>query len=145
GGRGGGHEERVARDVPERLGLALREQGPACLAVVSLRGGRRDGVHTPIAYTLAWAPSRLTCAFFVYTKGRMATTVTKTPRPKAARSKPAPKRRKAVRKEGNIHIRVTDDQKALLTEAAEKAGTGVSTWVLIVALREARNLTGRQE
>ena len=62
---------------------------------------------------------------------------------KTARSKT--KRRKAIRKEGQIHIRVTDEQKALLGEAADKAGTGLSTWMLLVSLREARKLTGRQE
>jgi uncharacterized protein (DUF1778 family) len=64
----------------------------------------------------------------------------KTPRPKAAPKK----KRKAVTKDENLHLRITKDQKALLVEAAEKAGASVSTWVLIVALREARKMTGRE-
>jgi len=46
------------------------------------------------------------------------------------------KRRKAVRKDKGILIRVTEAQKAALAEAAEKAGLGVSSWMLSVALRE---------
>jgi uncharacterized protein (DUF1778 family) len=47
-----------------------------------------------------------------------------------------PKRRKVVRKESQIHIRVTDEQKAALTEAATRAGLGVSSWLLMLGLRE---------
>lgn len=43
-----------------------------------------------------------------------------------------------MRKENSIHIRVTDDQKALLTKAADRVGLGISGWVLSVALREAK-------
>ncbi len=48
-----------------------------------------------------------------------------------------PKRRKTVRKEKSIQIRVTDEQKVTLTEAAEKAGIGVSSWMLTVSLEAA--------
>jgi uncharacterized protein (DUF1778 family) len=48
-----------------------------------------------------------------------------------------PKRRKTVRKEKSIQIRVTDEQKTTLTEAAEKAGIGVSSWMLTVSLEAA--------
>lgn len=48
-----------------------------------------------------------------------------------------PKRRKTVRKEKSIQIRVTDEQKATLTEAAAKAGIGVSSWMLTVSLEAA--------
>lgn len=48
----------------------------------------------------------------------------------------AKKRRKAVRKEKGILIRVTQAQKEALAEAAEKAGLGLSSWLLSVALRE---------
>ena len=46
------------------------------------------------------------------------------------------KRRKAVRKDKVILIRVTEAQKATLAETAEKAGLGLSSWLLSVALRE---------
>jgi len=49
-----------------------------------------------------------------------------------------PKRRKVVRKEVSIHLRVTEEQKARLTEAAERAGLGVSSWLLMLGLRAAR-------
>lgn len=51
-----------------------------------------------------------------------------------------PTRRKEVRKEDQIRIRVTAEQKELLTRAADKAGAGVSSWLLIVGLKEARAL-----
>ena len=54
----------------------------------------------------------------------------------------APKRRKTVRKEEQIHVRVTADQKALLVVASESAGLGVSSWMLSVALREAKRAEG---
>lgn len=53
-----------------------------------------------------------------------------------------PKRRKAVRKEESIHIRVTTEQKAALQAASDKAGIGVSSWMLLVSLREARGTDG---
>jgi uncharacterized protein (DUF1778 family) len=49
----------------------------------------------------------------------------------------AVKRRKKVRKERNIQIRVTDDQKEILAKAAERAGLGLSSWMLMLGLREA--------
>jgi len=51
------------------------------------------------------------------------------------------KRRKAVRKDKGILIRVTEAQKALLAETAEKTGLGLSSWMLSVALREAQKAT----
>jgi uncharacterized protein (DUF1778 family) len=47
------------------------------------------------------------------------------------------KHRKAVRKEEIIRLRVTTEQKQTLTEAAERAGLGVSSWLLMLGLREA--------
>lgn len=47
------------------------------------------------------------------------------------------KRRKKVRKERNIQIRVTDEQKEILAKAAERAGLGLSSWMLMLGLREA--------
>lgn len=52
----------------------------------------------------------------------------------------AKKRRKAVRKDKGILIRVTEPQKTVLTEAAEKAGLGLSSWMLSVALREIQRI-----
>ena len=62
----------------------------------------------------------------VGTLGRMA-------RQKAQRIK----RRKEVRKEKDIRIRVTEEQKQTLTDAATRAGLGVSSWLLMLGLREA--------
>jgi len=55
---------------------------------------------------------------------------------KKTKAKAAPERRKAVRKDKGILIRVTEPQKKALTEAAEKEGLGLSSWLLSVALRE---------
>ena len=54
----------------------------------------------------------------------------------------AKKRRKAVRKEKAILVRVTDAQKDAIAAAAEKAGLGVSSWMLNVALREIQRAEG---
>ena len=45
--------------------------------------------------------------------------------------------RKKVRKEKTIQLRVTAAQKATLTNAADKAGIGLSSWMLSVALAAA--------
>lgn len=52
----------------------------------------------------------------------------------------ATKRRKpkALRKEAIINVRLTDEQKTTLTEAATRAGLGVSSWLLSLGLREAK-------
>ena len=47
-----------------------------------------------------------------------------------------------VTKDENINIRVTAEQKAELAEAATHAGISVSSWMLAVALREARKADG---
>jgi hypothetical protein len=59
----------------------------------------------------------------------------------------AKKRRKpkALRKEDSIRIRVSDAQKKSLTDAAIKAGLGVSSWLLMVGLREAQKAEGGRE
>ena len=49
---------------------------------------------------------------------------------------PKPKRRKAVRKEQNVHIRVTSEQKEAIETAAERSGLGASSWMLMLAMRE---------
>jgi uncharacterized protein (DUF1778 family) len=66
---------------------------------------------------------------YVATFGRVAETRT--------RRKP-----KAQRKEDSIRIRVTDAQKKTLTDAATRAGTGLSAWALIILLREAKKTEG---
>lgn len=48
------------------------------------------------------------------------------------------KRRKEVRKDQDIRIRVTEEQKQTLTDAATRAGLGLSSWLLMVGLREAK-------
>lgn len=45
-------------------------------------------------------------------------------------------RRKQVRKEESIRIRVTSEQKNMLVAAAATAGLGVSGWLLMLGLRE---------
>jgi uncharacterized protein (DUF1778 family) len=59
----------------------------------------------------------------------------------ARQKAPRIKRRKEVRKEDSIRIRVTAEQKQKLTEAAERAGLGLSSWLLMVGLREANQDT----
>ncbi len=56
----------------------------------------------------------------------------------------AKKRRKprALRKEESIRIRVSDAQKKTLTDAATRAGLGVSSWLLMLGLREAKTEGG---
>ncbi len=66
----------------------------------------------------------------------------------AAKPKKPPKaesmtRRKEVRKEDQVRIRLTEEQKVILTEAATKAGLGVSSWLLSIGLREARKLNDK--
>jgi uncharacterized protein (DUF1778 family) len=54
-------------------------------------------------------------------------------------AKKMPKRRN---KEEHINVRLTAEQKAELATAAMHAGLGVSSWMLTVALREARKTDG---
>ena len=51
------------------------------------------------------------------------------------------KRRKPTteRKEESVRIRLTEEQKALLTEAAKRAGLDLSGWMRSVTLREAKS------
>jgi len=51
------------------------------------------------------------------------------------------KRRKprAQRKEEVVRLRCTEEQKNVLTEAAEKNGLGISGWLLMVGLRAAKS------
>ena len=53
-----------------------------------------------------------------------------------------PKLRKALQKSAHINIRLTDEQKDELTVAARHAGLGVSSWMLAMALKEARKPEG---
>jgi uncharacterized protein (DUF1778 family) len=52
---------------------------------------------------------------------------------------PRIKRRKEVRKEDSIRIRVTAEQKEILNVAAERDGQGLSSWLLAAGLRAARS------
>lgn len=54
------------------------------------------------------------------------------------------KKRKDVTKDISIHIRVTEDQKAVLTEAADSLGIGLSAWMLSTTIREAQRLRSKQ-
>lgn len=59
------------------------------------------------------------------------------PQPDDAAEGRAIVRRKPVRKDQHIIIRVTAEQKAILRFAADKAGDGLSGWILSAALRAA--------
>jgi uncharacterized protein (DUF1778 family) len=48
------------------------------------------------------------------------------------------KRRKKVRKDLSIQIRVTADQKKILVDAATRAGLGLSSWLLTTGLQAAQ-------
>ena len=48
------------------------------------------------------------------------------------------RRRKQVRKDESIRIRVTAEQKQILSEVAARDGAGVSTWLLMMGLRAAQ-------
>ena len=52
------------------------------------------------------------------------------------------KRRKAVRKDAHINVRLTIEQKDELSAAATHAGLGVSSWLLTVGLERARKTNG---
>lgn len=49
-----------------------------------------------------------------------------------------PKKTEKDRKDEVIRVRVTTDQKAMLTAAAERAGYDVSTWLRGLGVREAQ-------
>jgi uncharacterized protein (DUF1778 family) len=49
---------------------------------------------------------------------------------------------KTLRKEDSIRIRVSGDQKRVLTEAAERAGLDVSSWLRALGMREAQGTKG---
>lgn len=51
------------------------------------------------------------------------------------------KRRKATRKEEMVPIRMTSDQKVTLVAAAERRGIPLSTWLLMLGLKEAHDDT----
>jgi uncharacterized protein (DUF1778 family) len=50
----------------------------------------------------------------------------------------APQRRKKIRKEKSIQVRVTAEQKRILADAAAKAGLGLSSWLLMLGLKAAQ-------
>jgi uncharacterized protein (DUF1778 family) len=56
----------------------------------------------------------------------------------------APKRRKKVRKDTSIQIRVTAEQKKILGDAATKAGLGLSSWLLTTGLKAAAEPKARE-
>jgi uncharacterized protein (DUF1778 family) len=60
-----------------------------------------------------------------------------------ARSKssqePRLSRRKAVRKDETVPIRMTTEQKEMLANAAQSAGMGLSTWLLMLGLKAAQD------
>jgi uncharacterized protein (DUF1778 family) len=55
-----------------------------------------------------------------------------------AKPKPEPKRRKTVRKNESLRIRVSSSDKDVLEQASRRLGLGVSAYVLSAALEKAR-------
>lgn len=53
-----------------------------------------------------------------------------------------PKLPKRAQKSEHVNIRLTTEQKTLLAAAAERAGLGLSSWMLSLAIREARKEGG---
>lgn len=51
------------------------------------------------------------------------------------------KRRKEVRKDQSVLVRLTVEQKEILTAAATRVGLGLSTWILTTALKAAQDRT----
>jgi len=47
----------------------------------------------------------------------------------------AKRRRKAVRKDENVHVRVSAEQKKAMSAAAQRSGLSLSNWILFAALR----------
>jgi len=54
-----------------------------------------------------------------------------------AKKKTRPKRPRSLKDE-DVHIRLSREQKDLLAAAAARAGAGLSTWLLMLGLREAQ-------
>ena len=54
------------------------------------------------------------------------------------------KRRKAVRKEEMVQIRMTAEQKEILAAAAERRGLPMSTWLLTLGLQQANEDAGKK-
>ncbi len=78
----------------------------------------------------------LTCVLPVGINWTMATskgTATK----KATKDRPRGRPRQRVTKEDSIHIRLTSEQKERLMDEAARAGLGLSSWLLMLGLREA--------
>lgn len=49
-----------------------------------------------------------------------------------------PKSSKAERKESRIALRVSNAERRKISSAAGRAGVGISTWIRMIALREAK-------
>jgi uncharacterized protein (DUF1778 family) len=54
------------------------------------------------------------------------------------------KRRKAIRKEEMVQIRMTAEQKEILATAAERRGLPMSTWLLTLGLQQASEDAGKK-
>jgi uncharacterized protein (DUF1778 family) len=54
------------------------------------------------------------------------------------------KRRKTTRKEETVQIRMTAEQKETLAAAAERRGLPMSSWLLMLGLREAEADAGKK-
>lgn len=62
--------------------------------------------------------------------------------PKKTAKTGRPEKPKEDRKDDVIRVRVTAEQKAKLTAAAERAGSDVSTWLRMIGIREAQRDAG---
>jgi hypothetical protein len=94
----------------------LRDSGQLATALLSCVN------HVTTVYTVVVLVKRLDAYISRMHSRRMATRI---------------KRRKATRKEEMVPIRMTADQKATLAAAAERRGLPLSTWLLMLGLREA--------
>ena len=51
---------------------------------------------------------------------------------------------KAAKKDAHLNIRLTSEQRGLIGTVAAKAGISASSWVLLLALREAKEIERRR-
>jgi hypothetical protein len=56
---------------------------------------------------------------------------------RATKGRPRGRPRKKETKEDSIHIRLTREQKERLMDEAARAGLGLSSWLLMLGIREA--------
>src|SRR5713226_4178452 len=91
---------------------------------MSLYVRERSFLLPPCIHTVATSGHRVMLA--IWTCGATSLYMERMPRPRTDRRE---------RKEQSIRIRVTEEQKRVLAEAAEREGLDVSTWLRSLGLR----------